>query len=730
MNFPALYNKISKENFLLSLEISLKLYCIFILIFTPSLYSEEYFPKIINLLYHNEAVDIDKYNNLNIPNSNKETFNRFYSNKGKKDSRFLNSNSRENGIDISKKILFLKSNGEITFTLKFNLNHKLHYNLKNPENISIFLNDTLLNKKILQSNKPVNTLRIHSKSEVGIHSLFLEDLTVQKEMTELLFLVIDSLRADVVGFQGGKYGVTPNLDDFAENKIRFLSHSVNSSWTRPSTLIFFTGLYPSKSYINFWDYPVFQNEREEFYTSKIQPLPALLARNGYRTVLIGNNPFFTDHRYIGVDVGFEEVYEFSLVDRDTEKITKKYISFLNEKKSDPRPVFVFLNYNDPHKPYEPPQIFRNMVKNEYSSDPRKKDYLGEVAYVDSEIGTIFSKLKENKSLDNILIIVTSDHGEVMNPYHAKSKFTDVYTLFGHGQGLYEEDIHTPLLMQIPEIKQKLKIENKTRSIDLYPTILDYLHIPIPSDIDGKSLRPVLKSEEEEERVYYGESRGVRGVRFKNWKLMQKTYEFHREGPAWDGRVGREEYYLFDLKVDREENFPVLSGGEEIKSLKTYFSLGNQKRNFYNFRFTNRNSEKRDYRIDMVVPLGTIREYSTEDSNYSPLKSTTVSLKKGEQIEKTFVVIPDSSIPRVTISSDGSRLKMGEYGVGGFDINPGRCELHINECRILFNSTIPPLQPKKDRVQVWITPSGRSLKNEKVQLEKDSIQILKRQGYIQ
>ena len=685
----------------------------------------------INLLYYNKYVKIKNNIQSTIPSNNKETYNHYISENGIKDSRFLNYNYRENGIDVSKKILFLKKGSSIEFIIEKNLNHKIFYQYKDNQKVSFYLNEKLINNDILISNNIENRIKIFADTDVVISNLYINPLESINNTKDLVFIVIDSLRGDVPGFNGGSFLSTPNLDEFSKETYVFQKHLVNSSWTRPSTLIFFTGIYPSKSFINFWDYPVFKNEKDAFYSSSIKSLPVILAEKGYRTILIGNNPFFTDHRYIGVDIGFEEVYEFSFLDKDTPLITSKFHKFWDNKNNDKRPIFLFLNYNDPHKPYEPPYEFRQKVKAPFNTDARKIDYLGEVAYVDSEISTILKKIKLTGNYENTMILVTSDHGEVMNPNHAKSKFTDVYTLFGHGQGLYEEDIHTPLLIKIPEKQVSKKINLVSRSIDLYPTILDYLNIEIKNPIDGISLRPIIEGVETTERDYYGESRGVKGVRKSGFKFMKKTYEYHREGPAWDGRVGKEESYLFNLKEDPNEVQPIQNKNVEIELMKD-FSKGNQSKNLYFIRINNKNSKKKEIKLTLQTSYGSIKkEDSNSESFLEKYHTENIIINDGEIIEKSFSVYPDVLIPNISVLIENRYPLKGEFGVGEFDLFPKNCSITNLECLDLYTSS--PKGPKsvnKFRVQIWVTQAGKKLSNEKVLLEKEAIDILKRQGYIQ
>jgi len=712
--------------------------------FTSPIFSND---SIINLLYYHPSVKILD-TQKSIPK--KVSPNTYIAKTYGVDARFLNSQEKIKGVDIVKKTITIPKNSKIEFKISSALDHTLHFKLRNSkgkreesisDKVQIFLNDNA-NDENLKSNLTTNYLRLEAKEEVIMENIFLIQNEANKDKPDILFIVIDSLRADVCGFNGANFNVTPNMDAFAKSANVFQKHLVNSSWTRPSTLIFFTGLYPSKSFINLWDYSVFPEEKKSFYKSGIISLPANLAQNGYKPVMIGNNPFLTDHRGIGVDVGFEEVYDYSYYENDTIPITEKILSHLKSlppknKQRERRPEFIFLNYNDPHKPYTPPQKFLDQVQNADKFDTRKKDYLGEVAFVDSELGKIFQTLKDKGLSENTLILITSDHGEVMNPNHAKSKFTGVYTLFGHGQGLYEEDIHTPLILKLPNQKDYKKITAVSRSIDLMPTILEAVQLKKTKDIDGESLFPILEGKEKEERLYYGESRGVIGVRKDGWKWMQKVFYFHRPGAHWDGQVAQEPMYLFNYKSDPEENSQIENENQkrEFKKLADSFL---KKTSIYGIRITNPpNSESKEISITIHTDVGKVvltdergNTIKRDDFTINQRGFTfTKSLKENSNTEFSFVPYPDITFPKFDIKVNGKPIGKGELGVGEKDIYPGKCHNKIECAEIYLIKNKKPDTPNQFRAQVWLETKSLQLTNEKVKLENDAIDILKKQGYI-
>ncbi|MCE9501758.1 MAG: sulfatase [Leptospira sp.] len=717
---------------------------------------------VINLLYENDCIDLVISSGSSASDPIKsQTYNTYYSSKLSPVGTFLNQESSMNGVKVSGKLIFLPEYGQVSFRIKGRLNHffdsKSFSNplefyssgKKKPEtkHLKVLLNGVEIESKHpLFSDSPENFLVLKNEGgPVYIWEPVLFDLNyAQKKRKDqkqknIIFIVIDSLRFDAIGENGAPQGTSPFLDEFSRTASVFKNHFVNSNWTRPSTMIFFTGLYPSKTFINIWDYPVFPEEKLAFYNSNILPLPGFLGKTGYEPVMIGNNPFLTDHRYLGVDTGFEKVFDFAFVDNDTEPITREVFRFLKSRR-DERPLFLFLNYNDPHRPYTPPEEFLNRVHLPEGADQRKKNYLGEVAYVDNELGKLFQFLKQNNIFDDSLIIITSDHGEIMNPSHAHSRFTGIYTLFGHGQGLYDEEIHVPLLLKLPGQTEKKVINTTTRSIDLMPTIVDAIQSDLPFVMDGKSLIPLINGNEKSDRDYFGEGRGVVGIRQGNYKLLHKTYRYHKPGFNWDGTVSEEPFFLFDFKNDPDENKPV----EDINKLSQTKELLNSlmaapSSSSYFIRFTVPAGQQKRYFFASVtsrqgkpVTLNDKNEkISIDGVAYSPHG---LQLKKevpsGGTFEFSFSIYPDVSAPEIQFSIDGKPVTKGNYGVGGMDIFPGNCNPGSKDCSEIYTAkNKKPDLPKELRIQFWKSGSNLNYNEKDALLEKDAMNILRKQGYV-
>src|SRR5262249_31314018 len=139
------------------------------------------------------------------------------------------------------------------------------------------------------------------------------------------------------------------------------------------------------------------------------------------------------------------------------------------KKNPKAPFFIWIHLYDPHAPYDPPPPF----------DKRFPDpYDGEIAYADSALGKVFDYLRQCGLYDRVLIAVMSDHGESLGAHGEKM----------HGIFLYDETIHVPLLFKLPgELLAGRRIANRVRLVDVAPTLLSMLSLPLPRTFQGESL---------------------------------------------------------------------------------------------------------------------------------------------------------------------------------------------------------------------------------------------------
>ena len=452
-------------------------------------------------------------------------------------------------------------------------------------------------------------------------------------------------------------------------------------------------------------------------------LPKALRNLGYKTIMIGNNPFLEERYGLGVDVGFEELYEFSLFSNDTPRITSKVREFL--EKPNESPFFLFLNYNDPHKPYTPPGKFlANLTKLSFE-DPRERDYFGEVAYVDEELGEVLGLLRSKNLFENSIILVTSDHGEVMNPLHSISPFTGTDTYFGHGQDLLWENIHVPLFWKSPKQRLGTSITNFSRSIDLSPSLWKAIGESQLQELDGRPLQDIAW--EKEQRPYYGETRFTQSVGIKNKWLLQRSFRFHRESKFWDSRnVGRENLYYFDRDRDPEQlEKNIYNSRKDIRekefdptivALLNYLENTEPKLPRYNVYASKQSSD--DLEVSVRVPLGSLRD---EQGNLLGQFYKKV-MKPGESF--VFEVYPNASLPTFDFKKKGILLPKEEWRIGTFGVK-GNC---LPNCQSLLDGR-SPIDLDSGSVRVWREGFVSHGNSSPGILENKALEILRKQGYV-
>lgn len=344
---------------------------------------------------------------------------------------------------------------------------------------------------------------------------------IDAEMTNnrpelVLFIVIDTLRADHVGVYGSKKNLTPTIDRLAENAFIFDNAMATSSWTRPSVASMFTSCYPGSIHVE----------------TKFDPLPDDLLTLAELLSVYGG--YFcagvTSNGNAGPGIGFAQGFDEFIFpagenfSKDHMPITAEVITNTALKKlpewyrnNKGRPLFLFLHYVDPHDPYvaheglldapEPDGRFSGSRDDLYELDKLQESqvdekdldrirhlYAGEVRYCDLWIRKLFEGMAETgyDLHKNMMLIVTSDHGEGLWDHGAR----------GHGAGLHVEQIHVPLVIQLPNragMKQQ-RIRQPVSLIDLAPTILSVCGVPKPAQFQGHDLCPLMEGERRDKSI--------------------------------------------------------------------------------------------------------------------------------------------------------------------------------------------------------------------------------------
>ena len=283
----------------------------------------------------------------------------------------------------------------------------------------------------------------------------------------VIFITIDTLRADHLGCYGYRQIETPNIDKLAGSGARFARAFTPVPITLPSHTVIFTGAFPMATGMH------------DFSGNKLPAGTATLAKilhdRGYSTAaFIG--AAVLDSRF-GLNQGFDtyfDHFDFSRLDEtDLDLIKRRGDLVMDEAlawlRTNPRqPLFLWVHLYDPHYPYTPPEP--------YSTRYQSHLYDGEIAFADAQVGRLVAFLSDTGVYQKSILVLAGDHGEGLGEHGEKT----------HGFFVYNSTLHVPLLIKVPGATPRV-ISDEVSLVDVMPTILQALRLPAPASVQGRSL---------------------------------------------------------------------------------------------------------------------------------------------------------------------------------------------------------------------------------------------------
>jgi len=351
----------------------------------------------------------------------------------------------------------------------------------------------------------------------------------------VLLITIDTLRADRVSSYSTKHLQTPHIDGIASKGVVFTKAYAHNPLTLASHVNILTGATPL--YHGISDNAGYKLE-DRFLT-----IAEFLKEKDYSTgAFIGAFPL--DSRF-GLDQGFD-VYDdsygtrnplgFFYVERRAEEVIQPAIEWMREQTGK---WFCWIHIFDPHQPYLPPSPYDEKFRDDL--------YSGEVAYLDDQLGRVFSFLKENRALEKTFIVFTADHGEGLGDHGERT----------HSYFAYNSTIHVPFILYLPGLSGK-RISANVCHIDIFPTICEALGYGIPDYVQGESLIPIINGKKKRNSSIYFESMSPHLNR--GWAPLRGFIK----GDLKYIHLPVEEVY--DLKKDFQE-LNNLAGSSNLKEMK-------------------------------------------------------------------------------------------------------------------------------------------------------------------
>jgi len=318
----------------------------------------------------------------------------------------------------------------------------------------------------------------------------------------LLFITIDTLRADHLGVYGYQRYTSPWIDRYTRDAMLFQTTVAQKTCTAPSFATMMTGLYPRTHGLS---------RNHGVLSEESNTLAERLQKWGYRTAAFVSNPACSD--YFNFDQGFDS-FDFTFYDEDVESkaMNQRLLPWV-ERLGD-EPFFLWLHYTDPHAPYFVEEPHRSLFSGdlydgvnsglEVVIGPRAKpgilpaevvmedstdldfyiaQYDAEIRYIDFHLQYVMSALRRMGLLENTLVALLSDHGESMVEH-------DFF--MSHGHNTYNTQAVVPLILRHDQLPRNVVIPGKVELVDLLPTLLTLLGVPYEAaEIEGRSLAPMI-----------------------------------------------------------------------------------------------------------------------------------------------------------------------------------------------------------------------------------------------
>ena len=390
----------------------------------------------------------------------------------------------------------------------------------------------------------------------------------------VLFLFPDQMRAQAMGCMGNSDVKTPNLDRLAREGLLFRNHLANSPVCCPARAIILTGKYAHTNGMIANDLRLRESETS---------MAELFAEAGYRTGFVGKwhldggprQPGWippgarrqgfefwaaneVSHAHFDTHYFRDDPEPIPIKSFETEAWTDLGIEFLRQTREDGRPFFLTVQMGPPHDPYLAPESYmemydpgaitlrenfagdesdRDLEPNPYVATPGRKEiaaYYAMVTAVDDQIGRILAELDNLGLRENTIVIVSSDHGDMLGSHGARLK-----------RKPWEESIRVPGIVRHPRAPAGRETDALFSHVDIAPTLLSLCGIEAPAEMQGGNLSPVILGESDAgpDAAYFqifgpflagGVTHGWRGIR-----TQRHMYARTRDAP----------WVLYDLEAD-------------------------------------------------------------------------------------------------------------------------------------------------------------------------------------
>lgn len=312
----------------------------------------------------------------------------------------------------------------------------------------------------------------------------------------VVLIVIDTLRADGLGMYGMDLPTSPELDRLASKGVVFDRVVSQCTWTRPSVGSMLTGLYPRQLGL--------LTEGDEILPAESTTLAEIFQRAGYRTIGATANPhlnaFYNFHQgfdqYRDSEVGFDWMPEAAadtvLGEQNVWMATAHDLfRYLTEAVQPPAeaPFYLQVDIMDVHEFPRPAVSYGPEYDDLFGevTNPAVRRYLQAIRATSAAVGRFVDELSSLPGFADSIFLITSDHGESFGEH------TNLAPPTWHGFLVYEAQALVPAILYSPGdlVPSGIRVPDLVRLMDLMPTVLDLVGLPLPPAIEGVSLLPLL-----------------------------------------------------------------------------------------------------------------------------------------------------------------------------------------------------------------------------------------------
>lgn len=401
------------------------------------------------------------------------------------------------------------------------------------------------------------------------------------ENPNIIIILVDDLGYGDLSCQGVAKDIrTPNVDKLLNEGIRFTNFHANCPVSSPSRAALLTGRYPDRVGV-----PGVIRTHEEDSWGYLSPeavlLPQVLKQKEYHTAIVGkwhlglkspNTPtergfdyfcgFLGDmmddyytHRRFSNNYMRENQATVDPKGHATDVFSDWAIRYVTGRKQAKKPFLLYLAYNAPHTPVQPPQEWLEKVrKREPSLSEKRAKLVALIEHLDYNIGRVYEALEKNGQLENTLILFASDNGGQADAGANNQPFR------GAKEDMYEGGIRVAGGCYWKGKIRPAVSDNFVMLSDIFPTLCDLTGIPVSKSVDGISVLPLLRGEKQETdnrlvhwvrregNFRYG-GQAYYASRYKEYKLLQNT--------PW------EPLQFFNLGNDPAEQYPLAEHTSEM-----------------------------------------------------------------------------------------------------------------------------------------------------------------------